>query len=103
MKNTLALLLILATVLNSGCARSQAEEAGATAFALLSFQEIENPAVPGSAEPNLHATASGDVFLSWVEPGVEYEVEKTDRGHNAGVDAEPAQRRGAGRRCVDPR
>ncbi len=71
MKTTLALLLILATVLNSGCARSEAEEAGATTFALLSFQEIENPAAPGSGEPNLHATASGDVFLSWVEPGLE--------------------------------
>ena len=71
MKTTLALLLILATVLNSGCARSEAEEAGATAFALLSFQEIEDPAAPGSGEPNLHATASGDVFLTWVEPGLE--------------------------------
>ena len=73
MKTTLAptLLLILATVLNSGCARSEAEEAGATAFALLSFQEIENPAAPGSGEPNLHATAAGDVFLSWIEPGID--------------------------------
>ena len=63
-------LLLLATVSINGCARSEAERA-TPAATTLSFQEIESPAAPGSGEPNLHTSADGEVFLSWVEPGVE--------------------------------
>ncbi len=68
MKTTLALLLLAATVGIAGCARSEADQTVATS---LSFQVIENPAAPGSGEPNLHTSTDGDVFLSWVEPGAE--------------------------------
>ncbi len=72
MKTTLAptLLLLSATVLIAGCARSEADQA-APAATSLSFQPIESPAAPGSGEPNLHTSADGDVFLSWVEPGAD--------------------------------
>ncbi|MCH8961398.1 MAG: hypothetical protein IH820_08765 [Bacteroidetes bacterium] len=71
MKTTLApTLLLLASVLITGCAPSEADQTAPAATSLL-FQVIESPAAPGSGEPNLHTSADGDVFLSWVEPGAE--------------------------------
>ena len=67
---TPTLLLLAATVVMAGCAPSETDEAAPVATTL-AFQEIESPAAPGSGEPNLHISADGDVFLSWIEPGVE--------------------------------
>ncbi len=68
MKNSLLMLLALVLVTVAGCARSEAEHAGATAEAPLSFREIATPAAAGSGEPNLHAASNGEVLLSWIEP-----------------------------------
>ena len=94
MKTTLALLLLAATVGIAGCARSEADQTAATS---LSFQVIENPAAPGSGEPNLHTSADGDVFLSWVEPG------KAERVLRVDARFDPAQEDVAGGRGVQVR
>ncbi|MFQ5568263.1 MAG: sialidase family protein [Rhodothermales bacterium] len=70
MKTTLALYLLLALVLNTGCTRSDGSQTTAPDGVAISFsfQQIDTPASPGSGEPNLHTTPGGEVLLSWIEP-----------------------------------
>jgi len=37
----------------------------------LSIQEIDSPSGAGSGEPNLHVSADGRIYLSWIEPAGE--------------------------------
>ncbi|MEX0780513.1 MAG: hypothetical protein WD491_02545 [Balneolales bacterium] len=37
------------------------------------LHQLESPAAPGSGQSNLAAKSSGEVYLSWIEPGLEHE------------------------------
>ncbi len=46
-------------------------EVGPESTPALQPRQLESPAAPGSAEPNLSATADGNVLLSWLEPAAD--------------------------------
>ena len=64
------ILGLVALALVGGCSRSKAQAPQAR----MTAQRLESPAMPGSGEPSLTATADGRFLLSWIEP-------KGDAGH----------------------
>lgn len=75
MTRSTALIWILACVfcLTTACQHGQATRSALPDALSLAVNEMENPAPPLSAFPNLTATSEGSTVLSWLEPSDDQE------------------------------
>jgi hypothetical protein len=68
LRSTSPVRISLLFVLVAGCrGETPSAEARDQALSLARFENLPNPAAPGSAEPNLAIGTDGKVYLSWLE------------------------------------